>query len=125
MLIDRCLSPGFKRGVEAFGLEARLLRDVYPDDGQQVQDVQWIADAAHHGFIVLTSNPAIVSVDHEINLIRTVGTKVFCISNAQHTKEGRAMIFGRHWLRIVRRSQLAGACFWRLNPNDRILYDIP
>lgn len=110
--------------MEAFGYDARLLRDVYPDDGQKVQDEQWIADAAKHDFFVLTSNPAIVSVDHEIDLIEKLGIKVFCITNPQHTKEGRAMIFGRHWLRIVRRVRLDGPCFWRLSPNDRIFYDI-
>jgi hypothetical protein len=105
-------------------VDVLALRDVYPDDARDVSDVTWIADAATHGFVVFTANPAIASVAHERAAIVQHGTKVFCIANVQHTREGRALIYGRYLLAIIRRSKRPGPCFWRLAP-DHVTRDIP
>ncbi|WP_276509370.1 hypothetical protein [Cellulomonas hominis] len=125
ILLDRCLSPGMARGLRTFGFNVLTLRDVYPDDGQHIPDTEWLRDSARHGYIVFTANPAIISVEHERAALLEHGAKVFCIANAQQTRDGRALIFGRHLLRILRRARRPGPCFWRLRPDDTITYDIP
>jgi len=101
------------------------LDDVYGNDGQHVADTTWIEDSAKHGYIVFTGNPAIIYVAHEKEAILRHGAKVFCIANPNHTRDGKALIYGRHLLRILRRAQRPGPCFWRIDPNDQIRYDIP
>lgn len=101
------------------------MSDVYENDGQDVEDVQWIADAAANCYIAFTANPAILGVAHEIAKVRECGTLVFCIANPQHNRDGRALIFGRHLLRILRRARKPGPCFWRLYPDYKIKYDLP
>lgn len=101
------------------------LDDLYGNDGQHVDDVTWIEDAGRAGHIALTGNPAIAFVAHEKAAIQAAGTKVFCIANAQHTRDGKALIIGRHMLRILRRARRPGPCFWRLYPSDLVVYDIP
>lgn len=125
VLIDRCVSKGLARGLRTFGFHVVTLDDVYGDDGQRVEDVQWITDAGRHGYIAITANPAIVFVAHERAAVLAAGTKVFCIGNPQQTRDGRALIVGRHLLRILRRARRDGPCFWRLYPGDQVIYDIP
>ena len=124
ILADRCLSPGLARGLRVFGFNVLTLHDVYGNDGQHVEDTVWIADAAKNGYIVFTANPTMVAVRHEMQAVHNHGAKIFCIANAQQTRDGRAMIFGRHILRIVRRARRPGPCFWRLDPRT-VRYDIP
>ena len=64
-------------------------------------------------------------VPHERDAIERSGAKVISISNAQQPRDGRALIIGRHLVRIRNRAQRDGACFWRIGPNDVITYDIP
>ncbi len=101
------------------------MQDVYPNDGRDVQDVEWIRDCGERGYIAFTANPTMVNVPHEMEAVRGAGTKVFCLASAQHTNEGRALIYGRHLLRIVRRAQKPGPCFWRMSPGQIITRDIP
>lgn len=101
------------------------LGDLYGNDGQHVDDVTWITDAGAKGYIALTGNPHIPFVSHERAAIVRAGTKVFCIANPQQTRDGKALIVGRHMLRILRRANRPGPCFWRLDPGSVIRYDIP
>jgi hypothetical protein len=101
------------------------LGEIYGNDGQHVPDVQWIRDSAANGYIVFMANPTMHSVDDERELIRSVGAKVFSIGNPNQTRDGRALIFGRHLLRVIRRANEPGPCLWRLNPKSAITRDIP
>lgn len=124
VLLDRCIAPSLAKGLRRFELDVASLSEVYPD-AENVADVTWIEDAAREGFIVFTANPNIIYVPHERAAIEEHGTKVFCISNAQHTREGRALIYGRHLLSILRRARKPGPCFWRIAPTGAVTRDIP
>lgn len=111
--------------LRVFGFEVKALRDVYPNDAQDVEDIVWIRDSAREGYIVFTANPHLLLVPHEKEAVREHRAKVFCLSSANHTLVAQALIFGRHLLRIVRRANKPGPCFWRLKANQQVTYDIP
>jgi D-serine deaminase-like pyridoxal phosphate-dependent protein len=97
--------------LEKFGFDVVHMRDHYPNGGQDTEDVEWIRDSAAHGYIAITCNPYLIGVPHEKEAILATGAKVFSISKANHTRDGRALIFGRHLLRIKRRARVDGGCF--------------
>lgn len=112
------------RGVDRMGAMGLHLIDAYPGRDEEVPDLEWIRDAAGDPrWSVLTQNPRILTVDAEREAIASAGTRVFCLSSATLTNEGKGLFFGRHWLPILRRTRLPGPCFWRLYP-DRIKRDI-
>lgn len=124
ILLDRCVSPSMAPALRKFGLSVTTLAEVYGDRAPHVEDVEWIEWAAKNDHIVLTANPRLVLVPHEVAAVRLHRTKIFSLSQPQHTREGRGLIFGRHLLRIIRRSRKPGPCFWRVSPNSAITYDI-
>lgn len=85
---------------------------------QSVQDVEWIREAAERGWVVVTANPRIARVEHEIGLICELGVNVFCLGNPNQNRELRALIVGRHYLTIRRRWRRSGPSFWRLYPHE-------
>lgn len=121
--MDRCLSKSFVRGLKTFGFDVVSLHDIYGDDGTTVDDVTWIRDSAAHHYLAFTSNPKIWFVQHERAAILDSGAKVFSIANAQQSRDGKALVFGRHILSIARRRDRPGPCFWRLTP-DGVTYDL-
>lgn len=116
VLIDRCIDH--RLGLEMRripGLRAASLAEMYGDEAaQHMADVEFLAEAGHHGWQVWTQNPAMWRVDAERNAIINNGTQVFCIANPQLTTLGKGFVFGRHILSIRRRSQRPTPCFWRL-----------
>lgn len=123
-LVDRCIPKSLAEGLGKFPVHVLHLHDAYPGRAEAVKDPEWIEDAGLRGYAVLTANPKMLTIDAEMDAIRRYGTKVFCLANAQHTREGRALIIGRHYLSIVRRAGDTGPCFWRIDP-QRTTYDIP
>lgn len=124
LLLDRCISPPMAEGLRKFGYTVIPMRDHYGQrDAQFVSDVEWIRDAHENGWAVLTANPKILSTPHEIDLIEELGVRVFCLASAQHNRETRGLVVGRHLLTIQRRWVRNGPVFWRLDP-ARITKDI-
>ena len=125
ILVDRCLTPTLARALKTFGFQVLTLGEIYGNDGQHIYDTTWIADAGANDYVVFTANPAMYFVPHERAAILAAGTKIFSISNPQQSREGRALIFGRHMLQIIRRARKPGPCFWRLTPGRNVQRDIP
>lgn len=126
ILLDRSLSSRLAPVLKLALIDCLTLEDVYGRAGaEQAPDVQWIEDAARHGYAVFTANPRILSVKLEREAIEAHGTKVFCIAKPDGTRETRAYIYGRHILSIMRRMKKPGPCFWRLYAGQRpTSYDI-
>lgn len=119
LLLDRCISPPMADGLRKFGYTVIPMRDHYgKHNAQFVSDVEWIKDAHEFGWAVLTANPKILFTPHEIDLIEELGVKVFCLASAQHNRESRGLVFGRHLLTIQRRWVRKGPVFWRLDPGQ-------
>lgn len=89
-----------------------------------VPDEIFLAEAGHHGWIVLTQNFRMWRVAAERQAIVDNGTRVFSLANAQLTSIGKGLVFGRHLLSILRRAKRQDACFWRLY-TDRTIKDLP
>lgn len=122
--MDRCLPRSTAKALAWFGHEVIHIEDYYgKQDAQFVEDVQWIRDAAKNGWTVVTANPKIVGVAHEIGLIEELEVNVFCLANAQLNKDTKAMILGRHYLTMRRRWKKSGPTFWRLHA-ERIHKDL-
>lgn len=119
LLLDRCVAPAMASGLRKFGYTVLPMREHYGVQGEQsVEDTRWIRDAHQHGWAVVTANPKILTVAHEIDLIVELGVRVFCIANPNHNRETRGLIVGRHLLTIQRRWVRDGPVFWRLYPEQ-------
>lgn len=119
LLLDRCIAPPMADGLRKFGYTVIPMRDHYGKNGAQfVSDVEWIRDAHANGWVVLTANPKILFTAHEIDLIEELGVRVFCLASAQHNRESRGLVIGRHLLTIQRRWIRDGPVFWRLDPGQ-------
>lgn len=124
ILLDRSIATRMAPALAKFGFVVQTLEDVYGSRAIHVADTEWIEWSAKNGYIVFTANPNMVYVPHEMDAVREYKAKVFCVAQVQHTREGRALIYGRHLLRIVRRARRPGPCFWRVSPNDQVTRDI-
>lgn len=125
ILVDRCISSSFAAVLRRAGIECSSLAEVFGNArAEKMQDIEWIQWASANGYAVLTSNPKMLKVGAEIEALLEHGTLVFCIGNAQTTKEDKAYVVGRHILSIMRKMQAGEACFWRLYMRPPIRYDI-
>lgn len=125
ILLDRCISSSFAPVLRKSGLECVSLAEVFGNAvAEKMKDEEWIQWAAENDYAVLTVNPRILKVPVEREAILQFGAQIFCIANAQTTREDRAYLIGRHILSIMRKVRSKKTCFWRLYMGSPIRYDI-
>ena len=122
LFVDRSLGRQIAEGLHRFGYNVKHMKDVYPDDGQQEADVDWIAEAARNGWIILTQDAQIWQNEKEREAIVQSGAKVFCLHKSQLKTADKGLLIGRHLLNILRRGRRDGPCFWKLSPIQPIKY---
>lgn len=101
------------------------LEMAYPGRGQDVQDEEWIRDVGANGWIAFTQNFNIWFVDSERRAIEESGARVFSLSTADLPGSFKAIVFGRWWLSMARRTRRPDPCFWRLHLLHDIKRDLP
>lgn len=124
ILVDRCLPPSLAESLRKHGHDAKHLRDVYPDDGQWVPDLEWIEDAGNKEWIVLTRDLRLRDREDEFAALQEWGAKIFTITARNATKLHIGMLFGRQLPNIIRRGRKPGPAFWRIRgeqPVGRII----
>ena len=105
--LDRGLGKRHVAGVfNAAGLTTVLMADVFPHDGQEVSDGDWIQRASEAGWVVLTKDAAIVR-DHSDALMAST-LRVFALPNANLTGPEMAARFEANLHRILQRSRKRG-----------------
>lgn len=124
IFIDRSLGKQVAVALRRYGLTVKTMADVYPDDGQYIEDTQWIRECAQNGWVVFTQDAMIRERPKEIGEVRDSGAKLFCLHKQNLTAPTKTLYFGRHVLSIIRRSRRPGPCFWRIRP-DATVKDIP
>lgn len=124
IFIDRSLGKQVAEALRRFGFNVYTMADVYPNDGQEIDDIEWITDAGRKGWIVFTQDQKIRERPSEIGAVLESGTKVFCLHVQTLKAPAKTLYFGRHILPILRRSRRDGACFWRVRP-EMTVKDIP
>lgn len=92
--------------ISSAGFAVLLMADVFPDDGQLVDDDTWIADVSHRGWVALTKDAAIAR-NHSAAL-RSSTLRVFALPNANLTGPEMAARFEANLNRIVQRARKAG-----------------
>lgn len=113
VLVDRCLPPSFVKALQKFGVQnAYHLSDVYPDGGEQTEDLEWIKDAGEMGYVVLTRDRRVEKNSLEYQLIEKYGAKVFTITARSASKDTIGLYFGRQLHNILRRAKRSGPAFW-------------
>lgn len=122
LFADRSLGHDVVAGLRRFGYNVKHMRDVYPDDGQNEADDDWIAYVAQQGWIILTQDVQIWQNNHERAAVEKYGARVFCLHKANLKRAEKGLVIGRHLFNILRRGQRQGACFWRLRPDNPIKY---
>jgi len=105
--LDRGLGKRHVAGVfTAAGLATVLMAEVFPDDGQQVSDDDWIQRASEAGWVALTKDAVIVR-DHADALMAST-LRVFALPNANLTGPEMAARFDANLHRILQRSRKRG-----------------
>ena len=129
VLLDRCLiGEPTKRAVLTLpnNVKVATLDDLYGTGaGGRLPDVQFLEDAGRHGWMIWSQNPKMWRVTHERQVIEDHGAHVFCLARADHLAFTKGLIFGRHYLSMVRRHRRPGPCFWRLNLGSDPRKDMP
>ncbi len=95
-----------------------LMRDVYPDDGQRVDDETWIERASAEGWVALTKDAALVR-DHAAAL-STSTLRVFSLPNANLTGPEMAARFEANLHRIAQQARRPGPFVDVVHP-DRVV----
>lgn len=116
ILLDRSIDHRLAAELRRIpGCHAMSLAEMYGDKrAQAMEDVEFIADAGHHGWVVWTQNPKMWQVPSERDQIIKSSTHVFSMGSARMTLSGKGFVLGRHFLSIKRRHLRAGHCFWRI-----------
>lgn len=115
IFVDRCLTPPAAAALNKVpGVVAVHLNEVYGPRGPAVPDVEWIKDCGQRGWIAITKNPRMSRTPSELEAIVDNETCVFSLKRADLPREEVGLVFGRYFLRMKRRSNVAGGCFWRI-----------
>lgn len=124
VLVDRCLSQRIATGLSRFkGFQGVFLDTVFTNS-PLTQDEQFLGAAGEHGWAVFTQNDKMRLNPVQMEVIETMGTKVFTLTNSHLGADGGGLVFGRWLLTISRRIERPEPCFWRLY-EDRKQHDLP
>lgn len=105
--LDRGLGKRHVAGVfTAAGFATVLMADIFPHDGQEVSDDDWIHRASEEGWVALTKDTAIVR-DHSDALMNST-LRAFALPNANLTGPEMAARFEANLHRILQRSRKVG-----------------
>lgn len=125
VLVDRCVPPTVARAINTLDdFHAVHLDAMYHPHGPHITDVQFLGDAGHNGWLVLTANPRIWHVPGERATILDNQTRVFCYGSAQLLIDAQGLVLGRWLTSVRRRSRRPDPCFWRLYPM-KMLKNLP
>ncbi|MFD9125423.1 DUF5615 family PIN-like protein [Kitasatospora sp. NPDC059571] len=121
-IADRCLGRRTVTQLRDLGWRVLHLSDVYPDDGRNVPDEEWIAAAARNGWAVLTQDERIRYLAAERGALVVGSLPMFCLSNGnlriadkvwrfhqsqaatyQEARSGETAIYAVHEDRIARK----------------------
>jgi hypothetical protein len=85
LFIDRSLGrKHLPEALRACGLVVHTLSSIYgEEEGQQIPDVRWLADAGGHEWIVLMKDDAIRRRPAERDALMEACVRAFCLTNAQ------------------------------------------
>ena len=88
------------------GFTVVLMAEVFDDDGQHVDDDEWIDYVSAQGWVALTKDAAIVRA--HIAAVRRSGIRMFALPNANLTGPEMGERFVNNVHRIVQRSRKPG-----------------
>ncbi len=122
LFIDRSLGrKHLPEALRACGLVVHTLSSVYgEEEGQQIPDVRWLADAGRHEWIVLMKDDAIRRRPAERDALTEARVRAFCLTNAQLRAVEQTARFRREPPSDSSSSAQAGAVhLWRLRARDQ------
>lgn len=89
---DRCLGRGAPSILVQRGWRVHIVSDVFPDDGQNVSDPEWIEYGLAHGWGLPTQDVRIATQPAVLALLRRYEGCVHCLDSAElpvHVKADR------------------------------------
>ncbi|MEU6483472.1 toxin-antitoxin system, toxin component, PIN family protein [Streptomyces sp. NPDC046887] len=81
--LDRNLGRRVAEELTARGWRIHRIGDVFPNDGQDVPDEEWIAHGLGRGWVPLSKDGRIKSRDQEIQPVRECAAVLFYLDNQQ------------------------------------------
>ncbi|MEU7314477.1 toxin-antitoxin system, toxin component, PIN family protein [Streptomyces sp. NPDC007083] len=81
--LDRNLGRRVADGLRAYGWTVHRIGDIFPDDGQDVADEEWIAHGLDQSWVPLSKDGRIKSRDLEIRPVLEREAVLFYLDNQQ------------------------------------------
>ncbi|MFF3485095.1 toxin-antitoxin system, toxin component, PIN family protein [Streptomyces sp. NPDC002701] len=81
--LDRNLGRRVAEGLRAYGWTVHRIGDVFPDDGQDVADEEWIAHGLDRSWVPLSKDGRIKTRDLEIRPVLEREAVLFYLDNQQ------------------------------------------
>ncbi|MEW2221653.1 toxin-antitoxin system, toxin component, PIN family protein [Streptomyces sp. NPDC006990] len=81
--LDRNLGRRVAEGLRAYGWTVHRIGDIFPDDGQDVADEEWIAHGLDQSWVPLSKDGRIKSRDLEIRPVLEREAVLFYLDNQQ------------------------------------------
>lgn len=119
-LVDRSLGRyEVANAIRARGYVVRTLFEVYGPAEETLPDSMWLADAGGNGWPVLTANPHIKRVKHELEVVQAEAVQIFSLPRGNLTGREQVARFLTNLDAIVRTCQRPGPYIYSVLP-DRI-----
>jgi predicted nuclease of predicted toxin-antitoxin system len=117
IFIDRSLGKDIARLLRAAGFpEVVHLSDVFPDDGQQTPDPEWIAYAATHGLVAFSKDAALKR-DHS-HAVRVHEAVVFLLPDQSMSGTAQATRYLENKFRIAMKASKGGPAIYMVRPRS-------
>ncbi|KFF94828.1 toxin-antitoxin system, toxin component, PIN family protein [Streptomyces scabiei] len=81
--LDRNLGRRVAEGLKTFGWTVHRIGDVFPDDGQDIPDEEWITHGLDHSWVPLSKDGRIKTRDLEIRPVLEREAVLFHLDNQQ------------------------------------------
>ncbi len=119
-LVDRSLGRyEVANAIRARGFAVHTLFEVYGAKEETLPDTVWLADAGRNGWPVLTANPHIKRVRHELAVVQAEAVRMFTLPRGNLTGRDQVARFLANLDAIVQACQRPGPYIYSVLP-DRI-----
>lgn len=109
---DRSLGKETANQLRALAWRIHLIADEYPNDAQQVEDEDWIAEGSRRHWVLLTKDKKIRYRGAELAAL--YGGRLFCLSNGNLTTTQMVDRFDAAARRIETRAMRHHEGFWQV-----------
>ena len=120
--LDRNLGRGVTEGLRAAGWVVHHMRELYPDDGQDVADEVWLEEMGARGWGLLTKD---ARIRYRAEELAALNGQLFCLAGGQLRIDEQVQRFVAAAPSITRVMEAGDRGFWFVYGEGRIVRKWP